>query len=79
MAATAHRGSKRGQGERVGERRKRERVVTLFLVPGCTGKGSGGGGAHGGQQRLGHAAGWDAGPGWAEPGLLLLYSISLAL
>jgi hypothetical protein len=34
--------------ERVGERRKRERVVSLFLDHGCVGKGSGGG-AHGGR------------------------------
>jgi hypothetical protein len=33
--------------ERVGERRERERVVSLFLDHGCVGKGSGGG-AHGG-------------------------------
>jgi hypothetical protein len=32
----------------VGERRKRERVVSLFLDHGCKGKGSGGGGVHGG-------------------------------
>jgi hypothetical protein len=34
--------------ERVGERRERERVVSLFLDHGCVGKGSGGG-AHGGR------------------------------
>jgi hypothetical protein len=64
-------GSKRGHGERVGERRKR--VVTFFPVPGCVGKGSGGGGTQGGQgqlgctrgARLGHAVGWDVGPGRA--------------
>jgi hypothetical protein len=34
--------------ERVGERRLRERVVSLLLDHGCEGKGSGGGGVHGG-------------------------------
>jgi hypothetical protein len=48
--------------ERVGERRKRERVVSLFLDHGCAGKGNGGGGMHG-------AVVWARGPGWAGPGL----------
>jgi hypothetical protein len=48
-ATTAHRGSKRGQVERVGERRKRETVVALFLFLGCVGKGNGGGARMGGK------------------------------
>jgi hypothetical protein len=64
-AATAHRGSKQGQGDRVGERWKRERVVTLFLIHGCAGKGSGGGACIGGVGAVGQAR---AGLGRVGPG-----------
>jgi hypothetical protein len=52
--------------ERLGERRKREGVVTLLLVPGCAGKGSGGGacmeGARAVRRALGPGRGGTASP-----------------
>jgi hypothetical protein len=61
----------------VGERKTRESVVTLFLIPRCAGKGVEEG-AHGGQGQLGVP-----GPCWAarraEPRPLHHYSISIAL
>jgi hypothetical protein len=69
----------------VGERRKRERVVTIFLVLAYVVKGSGGGGTQGGQggwaacQGPSWATPWEGTLGQAEPGPLVLYSISLAL
>jgi hypothetical protein len=50
--------------ERVGERRKRERAVSLFLDHGCAGEGGGGGGGVGG--------GWGAGAAGRALGLGLL-------
>jgi hypothetical protein len=54
--------------QRVGERRKRERVVSHFLDHGCAGKGSGGGGTHGGRGHAWGEVGLGARQGWAGLG-----------